>query len=214
MCYNATSSLANFIISLAGIIFLFIRNEKNDRFVGNIIFGVSIMQIGEYLIHLDLKCKKNLNKVGSRIGYLSHIILQPLFGLISLLYFNERKITKTELIIWLITYLIYFFYSCTKWPKDKDFCTYKNKCKDKKHCSLFWPWEKSINMILYTIIVFIIPVFFSGLNNKIIHTAISGIGILITALLRPKTKSSIWCFISPLLIISSYIFVEKIKFQL
>jgi hypothetical protein len=49
MCYNASASIGSFLISFVGSTYLFLRNIKDDRLFAVIIFGVSIMQFGEYL---------------------------------------------------------------------------------------------------------------------------------------------------------------------
>ena len=131
MCYSAKASLASFLISFIGSYYIYERNQFNDRKFATIILGISLMQISDYLIHKDINCKNNLNKMGSRLGFLSHIIIQPLFGLLATILFNNEKKIDTKYIFgWILFWIYYLYDTCKKWPADKDWCSYKNKCKN------------------------------------------------------------------------------------
>ena len=151
MCYSASASLGSFFISLVGFLYLYNRNLKNDRMVGLLIFGISIMQIGELLIHLDINCKTGLNKVGSILGMFSHSLIQPVFALVAIVLFSKKKLSNDLLLFWIALIVISFISNLFYWPKKENLCSYKYKCIDeKKGCQLYWPWYTSINVPVYT----------------------------------------------------------------
>jgi hypothetical protein len=202
MCYSANASLGSFLISAIGFIFLYNRNRTADRIVGMLILGISIMQIGEYLMHIDIECKKGLNKIGSIVGLLSHSLIQPLFAFLSVMLFSKNKINSQVTLLWIILIITSLVSNIMYWPKNEDLCSYKHECVDEsKGCQLFWPWFKSINVPLYSTLVFVIPIIFSELQNKLLWgTYIAG-GPIFLSFLYPKTASSIWCFLGPALTI-------------
>lgn len=70
--------------------------------------GISIIQIAEFIMHLDPKCKSNINKYGSMLGMLSLLFIQPLFSILSNLH-TKKKISK-EIILQIILWIIYVLY--------------------------------------------------------------------------------------------------------
>ena len=208
MCYSAKASLASFLISFIGSYYLFTRNEINDKKFAVIIVGISLMQLSDFLIHKDIECKNNLNKMGSRLGFLSHIIIQPLFGLLATILFNnEKKIDIKYIFGWILFWIYYLYDTCKKWPADKDWCSYKNKCKNGEvDCQLIWPWHSSINNILYGILVFILPVLLGDIENKKMWIAYCVIMPKIIEKYYPKTIPSMWCFAGPVLTVAIKIY--------
>ena len=57
MCYSQEGSIISFGISLCGFVYLYNRNQKNDRMIGLILLSISLMQISEFMIHSDRSCK-------------------------------------------------------------------------------------------------------------------------------------------------------------
>ena len=202
MCYNASASVGSFLISLIGSTYLFLRNIKDDRLFAVIIFGVSIMQLGEYLIHIDINCDSpnKFNVLGSKIGFYSHIIIQPMFSLLATLLFGLLR-SNYILILWGLLWVLHIKYSYDRYPKDKDFCSYRYKCDkgyEKIGCQLYWPWFKSINEMSYMSLVFFLPILLNvNVQYKLFWAiyVIFGPGVL--SLLYPKTAASIWCFLGP-----------------
>ena len=50
MCYSKNSSIISFTIMATISLYLFIRNKKDYRIIGFLIFGISTMQIAELLM--------------------------------------------------------------------------------------------------------------------------------------------------------------------
>ena len=209
MCYSATASLGSFMISFIGFLFLYNRNHKSDRLFGTIILGISIMQIGEFLMHKDLECKSGLNKLGSSIGLLSHSIIQPLFSLIAILLFNKSKLSNEVKITWIILFVANMVWSFYYWPSQNDLCSYMYKCKNKAlGCQLYWPWYSYVNVPLYGLLVYVLPILFSDLANKLLWLIYSGLSPVILTILYPKTSYSVWCFLGPALTVFIKIFLD------
>ena len=202
MCYSASASLGSFAISVLGFLLLYNRNLTGDRLVGMLILGISIMQIGEYLIHIDIECKNGLNKAGSVVGLLSHSLIQPLFAFLAVMLFSKKKLNNQVALLWIIMIVVSLTSNIMYWPKDKDLCSYKYECEDNsKGCQIFWPWFTSINVPLYVTLVFILPIIFSDMKHKLLWGAYVVIGPTALTYLYPKTASSIWCFLGPALTI-------------
>jgi hypothetical protein len=207
MCYNTESSLVSFLITIIGSIYLFRRNEYNDRMFGMIILGIGSMQIGDYLIHNDIDCKNNLNKIGSKFGYISHIMIQPLFSLLGTLLFNSKNIKIEFIYGWLTLCIFYLYISIKDLPNDKLWCSYKNNCNDNNvDCNLIWPWHKKINYYFYGILVFILPILLSDIKNKSKWILYSIFMPEIIKTYFPNTIPSIWCFYGPILTLIIKIF--------
>jgi hypothetical protein len=210
MCYSANASLGSLSISILGFLFLYYRNKPADRLVGMIIIGVSIMQIGEYLMHIDIDCKKGLNKTGSVIGMLSHSLIQPLFAFLAVMLFSKNKLNNQVTLLWIILIIVSLTSNIMYWPKTENLCSYKHECVDKsKGCQLYWPWFSSINVPLYITTVFVLPIIFSNIKNKAIWLTYIFMGPILLMYLYPKTASSIWCFLGPALTILLKIFIPQ-----
>ena len=167
MCYNVPASISAFIIgAVSGIFLVKFGNTKENKIIGVIIIGVSIMQIAEMLIHLDPECKNNLNKIGSILGFLSLAIIQPIFTFSGTYYYT--KIHISWIIIWILIFASYLGLIIKDFPKSSDWCTKSSKECTKKKC-LDWKWAKNkegINNILYIVLLAILPIILV-FNNKI-----------------------------------------------
>ena len=61
MCYSSEASIGAFIFSAILSFILYRRNKNNDRSIAILIFGISTMQIAEFIMHMDPKCKSDIN---------------------------------------------------------------------------------------------------------------------------------------------------------
>ena len=221
MCYSASSSIGAFMISFVGSLYLFNRNKPGDKIISVILFGISTMQIAELLIHLDISCKKvinykvinqdvfteglnffdrktTLNKIGSLLGIFSLVVIQPLFSLVATLMYG-KTMSSSVVFGWLALFILNMVVTSISWPTEEKLCTKKREtCKDTQ-CKLFWPWFESSNVILYTLLVFILPLYFSKLKHKFIWMLYTIIGPVFLGLLYPIDHISMWCFFGPII---------------
>jgi len=139
MCYSIKSSLSTFFIVLSICIYLWIKGGNVNKSIAVILFFISLMQIIELFIWLNIECS-NMNKlISSFIPIL--LFLQPIIVICAIIYFNSGKlpsiIYKFILIIWLL-YSPFFI----NWMK-----TGFNKCtKVGSNGYLEWPYANSSNL--------------------------------------------------------------------
>ena len=137
MCISAELSISAFVFCSVTCIYLYKRNNINDRWIA-IMFGyLGCMQLLEYLMWLDQECS-GLNQIATDLGFM-HNILQPIISLL-IAYIMINKIPKWSYLI-LILYLVY---SLPKiWvSKDKNQCS-KPCSKDK--IGLAWEYTNTDN---------------------------------------------------------------------
>ena len=205
MCYSAKASFISFSVAVFFSYKLFIRNKGHDRSVALIIFGISTIQIAEFLMHLNYDCKSKLNKFSSILGLLILLLVQPIFSILSNINTGKKLLSK-ELFIHILIWFIFVGYTYYKfWPKDNELCTEK-LCQGD--CKLNWKWFKSKNDIIYWIlyvsVILIIPLYMmhnntKGFNNKtILWITYIILSIIIITLYNDKYFATLWCFWGPL----------------
>ena len=95
------------------------------------------------------------------------------------------------------------------WPSQNDLCSYMYKCKNKAlGCQLYWPWYSYVNVPLYGLLVYVLPILFSDLANKLLWIIYAGLGPVLLTILYPKTSYSVWCFLGPALTVFIKIFLD------
>jgi len=130
--------------------------------------GASTMQIAEMLIHGDFQCESNMNKTGSRFGFLSLQVIQPIISFIAAFLFSYRaqKEDKTYfynvLLFYVIAILAYNLFTAIDWPIDDlaEWCTTeRNDCGHGDACDIKWDWapNEAYQYFPYWITVFVIP---------------------------------------------------------
>jgi len=200
MCINEKVSLAAFTICTISCIYLFNRNNKNDRWV-SIMFGyLGSMQLLEYLMWKDQGCT-GLNQFATNLAFI-HNILQPLISLVLAYYFTGGKISS-------YIYIIFILYLITSLPhiipaKGKNQCSLP--CNDGE-VGLSWKYTNT-KYPVYVWAIFclaiIVPFLSMKENGKLYAGSILGIYILadfISISRCPKNKESPpngswWCMMA------------------
>lgn len=218
MCFNKESSLKTFLIVLFGSIFLFYRNYPYDRIMGVFFFTVGIMQLAEYFLWSDQKCK-NINHYSTLSVYYI-LIIQVLLFLIAFKYLKNtdnyfnKKILNIFIFIVVICSIILIYYSIININKYK-LCSKPLKGETKY---IIWDIKNLINGLpniiyyIFTISYFIYPLLLLTIKNKnlrIPYTLIFYISLIIsyisTHILKDQWKS-LWCIIANYFIIIPIIF--------
>lgn len=138
MCINENISLSVFTLCIATCIYLYKRNNKNDKWIAVLFIYLGSMQFLEYLMWKDQECK-GLNQLATNIGFW-HNILQPIVSLAIAYYFTGGNLPKWIYVI----FIIYIIYSFPKiWASKKD-----NQCS--KPCGddnvgLSWEYTNTMN---------------------------------------------------------------------
>ena len=198
MCYSSEASIGAFMFSAILSYILYRRNKNNDRSIAILIFGLSFMQIAEFIMHMDPKCKSNINRYGSILGMSSLLIIQPIFSILAV-YHKQRKISK-EIILQIILCIFYIFYMMKYlWPKSSEWCS-KKDCIDD--CKLSWNWWKAgddyIQHILYMLIVLLIPIYVMYKFKYKAFIWLLYIFLSVVFIYTNKYFNTIWCFWAPM----------------
>jgi hypothetical protein len=109
--------------------------------IGLFFIYVTLMQLVEYFIWSDLKCKNGLNKFGSLIGpLLNHF--QPVILLILVSYYIKSNNIISNKILYCVNiiYIFYIFYGYFGIYMKENLCTGLNK-----YNHLEWPWRYTFN---------------------------------------------------------------------
>lgn len=132
MCITKEVSISTFIICTISCIYLYQRNNINDRWIA-ILFGyIGIMQLLEYFMWKDQDCK-GLNQKATIIAFYI-LIFQPIISFVIAYNMLNGKIPN-----WLyILMIIYIIYTIYKFKDVKD-----NQCTkpcDGSQFGLSWPF--------------------------------------------------------------------------
>lgn len=192
MCFSAESSLIGFGLAVITSLLLFIENHK---ILSYYVFSIGFMQLADYLMWIDLDCKKKWNKLANIFA-----ILSLYFQLYSTFLFNNNYfllgITTLMYIYILISY-IHKGLPCSKLSKNNN---------------LQWGFAKNFsNLEKYLFSsYFILLLFYSYIwsENRVrnISDYIYSISIVIILLYSLKTTNSnfvdisdwgsVWCHYS------------------
>lgn len=172
MCFSFEASAIAFLIDFVGALILY-KYNTTDKYLSNdnkifayVLLGLSTMQVGEALIHLDIKCSNNVNAYGSHIAFFSLLVLQPVYsGLGTILYGNAsqpysglrlcRFFCKNKNWLkygWMVIFTAYIFLSANVGYEQETFysnalqqnvskwCTSDFYCEGFG-CPLLWNWD-------------------------------------------------------------------------
>lgn len=137
MCFNSTTSLVTFVISVACSIYLYMNgmrtNNKCDLFFSAVVFLIGSMQLIEYFLWENQGCN-HINHMFS----LSIMVLLTLQGIIScIVYYNlypkDRYFSNSFVNFYLFIYFCFFLYMM-KYLNDFNLCSEPSS----KSCRLKW----------------------------------------------------------------------------
>lgn len=194
MCYSKDLSLSSLIFGItASLTLIYLGNKKSsntNKAIGYFFLFVTLMQLVEYFLWLDIDCVNGLNKIGSMLGpILNH--LQPVVLLIlASLYLEPANLISPSIIIPAnILYLLYVgveYYKYTQ--KETNFCIRTNNCDH-----LDWTWKKDFNYTFYFIISFINVANFYTNTNLMVSFGISYLLLIISIFNFNKNIGEFWC---------------------
>lgn len=198
MCINENVSLVAFTVCSLSCLYLFKRNNKNDRWIA-ILFGFAgSMQFLEYLMWKDQECK-GLNQTATDLALLN-VLLQPFLSLALAYYFTGGKLPSYIY----IAFIIYLLTNFPKYIKNKK----KNDCSkpcNKDNIGLSWKFTADNDMFAIPFLLALIFPFLSMKDNGIKYAgSITGTFILahfISEARCPGNKESPpngswWCIMS------------------
>lgn len=199
-----------------------IRSRRSDMVVvGVVLAGIGTMQIAEYMIHSDPGCSMELaghsiNNWGSKLGYMSLLVIQPLFGLLGIGLSTAKSNLKTTLAcVWGMLVLGNLFVASAYSPAPSDFCTRYKRCPNT-FCSLDWPWDPwkhaaraavwagPLTWIAYFMAAMGLPLLAIGQPYMIVFLAVAHVGL--TALAPKVWTAAASCYWGPLAVYGLYLF--------
>ena len=144
MCFDKDTSINAFYVGIVSGIVLIAYGEKTqteyNKIIGFFFMFVSLMQLIEYMIWIDLSCE-NTNKVAGYVGPLLNN-LQP--TVLFLLAFYYGKIDDKPSIV--IANLLYVVYVLSYYDTS-------NVCSNVQNGHISWAWKNSINYLFYNLIM-------------------------------------------------------------
>lgn len=205
MCYSAKSSLTTFLIVSFVCIYLWIKGGNVKKTVAIILFFISLMQVVELFIWLNLECSNTNKFISLFIPIL--LFLQPVILITTVLYFNSGRfppiIYKIILGIWVaLSPLI------INWMKDGF-----NKCTTVgENGHLVWPYTRiksDIDHLLQIIYTIVFGIVIGSLNTKwygIFYVILASITYNHMTKIYGHSWGSVWCnFINILALVALFI---------
>lgn len=209
MCWNKEVSMTTFIITIMAAVFLFIRNDNNDRWIAIFAATVGLMQLAEYFMWSDQTCGK-INKYAS-IFALIVLLLEPLVNIGCGLYYSDSKVFFKYLLIAYIIFVCYIYTACVR-NKEIKLCGTSmcdmpqgNSFFGRKLCNLKWffldNFRKNKASMLW-IIFLLLPFLMVKPISQGLALAAIGIGTIMVAYATSSSAfGSLWCWLAILLVL-------------
>jgi hypothetical protein len=194
MCFSKSLSLKSFLFGIisASLLIYFGNTKSNNEnlAIGIFFIFVSIMQLIEYFIWSDMKCKNGLNKLGSLLGPLFNHFQPVILLLLCNKYIISNGLIPNKFLVFInIIYIVYVLYKYLLYIKDnKNLCIGLNK---DNH--LDWTWKYDFNYLFYYIILIINLANFINNKNIIIVVIVSCILLIISYFGYNNNLGEFWC---------------------
>ena len=194
MCYSKNLSLTSFIFGITSS-FLLInygnkKNLKSNLVIGYFFMFVSVMQLIEYYIWTDLKCKTGYNKFSAYIGPLFNHLQPIVLLLITRRYLQSNNCISDNIITVLnLAYFMYILHKYIKYINDKNnLCIQLNS---ERHIN--WTWKKDFHYGIYIFIELINALNYSNNTNFMISICFSYLLLFISINKFKKNIGEFWC---------------------
>ena len=191
MCYSAESSFGTFLFVLAICIYLWIQGNNLQKTVSIILFFISLMQVIEGCIWLNIKCSQ-MNKI---LSFFIPVLLylQPIIALATVFYFKVGLLSDTiyKKLLFLWGLMLPFFLYWTKSTMGK--CTTIGK-----NGHLAWPSQPVTKLDIVMNIFYIIAIGTAiiTLNTPwygIFYGIIAAISYVVSKSTYGRSWGSMWC---------------------
>ena len=192
MCYTKEASIKAFLVGIfSSLLLITFGKEKHKKInlaIGLFFIFVSFMQLLDYLIWIDLDCKKGTNKLAGYLGYLFNYF-QPIVMLLLIIYIgnindNIPKYIKNCNIIYVIIILVIYI----------KFIFSNKICSKNKNGRVSWSWYINILPILYLIILGINYSYIAKNKMIVISFIISLVFFLISKFNYKNHIGEFWCY--------------------
>ena len=115
MCFDSTTSITTFSISMISSIYLYYmeKNNKNNKLFSIVLILIGLMQLLEYFLWKNQKCNKTNHNLSLLIIVL--ITLQPILGMNYYIHLFKKAIfNKNFVILYSIIYIAFSLYILNK----------------------------------------------------------------------------------------------------
>lgn len=200
MCWNKDISIIAFIFIIISCYILINLNNnkindkqlKQNKIIGFYILFVGIMQLIDYLIWIDLDCKKGFNKLSGILGPLFNY-LQPTILILALLIFtklNFKSLNLFELFIIIVNILYFIYIIITYFVYLKG-----NICSNVKSGHLKWSWgNNNIWIILYFIVSGLNLILYYYYGYNLIPMILGILFLVLSIIYFNQNIGELWCF--------------------
>jgi hypothetical protein len=194
MCYSRDLSLASLSFGIFSSLLLITYGDNSsiltNKTIGYFFLFVSLMQLVEYFLWIDIDCTSGFNKIGSLLGpILNH--LQPVVLLVIASIFLEPKNLISYSIV-IPANILYLFYVSFKYyqyvSEPKNLCVRTNSCSH-----LDWTWKKDFNYLFYFAINFINIANFYSNTNFMVSLGVSYLLLFISIFNFNQNVGEFWC---------------------
>lgn len=196
MCFNYKVSLLTFFIGTVFSFLLFKYGNKKYRLenkvTGIFLIFISLIQLMDFLLWIDIKNKLGINKITTIIGPILNVCQPIILFLIKYFYYKPNIFALHNLNFSITVlnffYLIYFINMYT------NFLTSGNLITAVKNSHLSWPWIKYTNASFY-LILFAINIFYL-FNFKYALTLfiVTYLFLFISTKYFYYNAGELWCF--------------------
>lgn len=194
MCWSKDLSLSSLMFGIsASLALIYLGNKQSsntNKAIGYFFLFVTLMQLVEYFLWIDIDCTNGFNKIGSLLGpILNH--LQPVVLLIlASLYLEPTNLISPYIVVPSnILYLIYVGVEYYKYiQKESNLCVGINSCDH-----LDWTWKKDFNYVFYFLISFINVANFYSNTNLMVSFGISYLLLIVSIFNFNKNIGEFWC---------------------
>ena len=194
MCYSKDLSLTSLsfgiIASLSLIYFGNSQSSSTNKAIGYFFLFVTLMQLVEYFLWIDIDCVNGFNKIGALLGPIFNH-LQPIVLLVlANIYLQPANLISSSMVI--PANVLYLFYICYQYYKYISITS--NLCiKTNAYDHLDWTWKKEFNYIFYFAISFINIANFYTNTNLMVSFGISYLLLVISIFNFNKNVGEFWC---------------------
>lgn len=194
MCYSKDLSLASLSFgifsSLALIQFGNKKSISTNKAIGYFFLFVTLMQLVEYFLWIDIDCINGFNKIGALLGPILNNIQPIVMLVVATIFLEPTNVISYNVVIPLnILYLIYVCYQYYKYINvPSNLCVKTNKCNH-----LDWTWKKDFNYTFYFAIIIINIANFYKNTNIMISFGVSYLLLLVSIFNFNKNVGEFWC---------------------
>ena len=192
-------------------VFLYNRNNENDRWIAVLLMYIGIMQFLEYLMWLDQNCT-GTNQLATSMAYY-HSLLQPFASLFVAYLFTKGNIHPAIY----ISYLLYLMFSVPYIVEAKEPNQCSKPCKESK-LGLSWPYTNTKSSMTWIIfLVALVSPFLMMKKNGAFYAIFISLLYLVSVYISDRrckdgrmipSSGSWWCLMAAF-IPTSAIFINK-----